>query len=69
MKQEHTQSAAISQLNISFICGCITLLLSLASELLISLFVKMTLAGSISLISLSLRVEVSYAPSELIWQR
>lgn len=49
--------------------SCITLLLSLASELLISLFVKMTLAGSISFVPLFLRVEVGYPLSQLIWQR
>lgn len=64
----HTQSAPISRLNISLIFShicqysCITLLSSLASELLISLFVKMTLAGSIRSVPLSLRVEVSYPP-------
>lgn len=61
MKREHTQSAPINQLSISIIfshlclCSCITLLSSLASELLISLFVKMTLAGSISFVPLSLK--------------
>lgn len=40
----------------------ITLPLSLASDLLISLFVKMTLAASISLVPVSLRAEVSYPP-------
>lgn len=42
--------------------GCITLLLSLAFELLISLFFKMTLAGSMCSVPLSLRMEVSYPP-------
>lgn len=50
--------------------SCPTLLLSLAFELLISPFVKMTLAGSICSVLLSLRMEVCYPPpTQLIWQQ
>lgn len=49
--------------------SCITFLVSLASDLLISLFVKMTVAGGISLVPLFLRVGVRYPASQLIWQR
>lgn len=67
MKQGARLSAPLEKPNISPILPysslwLITLLLSFAFELLISLFVKMTLAGSMCSVPLSLSMEVSYPP-------
>lgn len=69
MEREHTHKQHLSANSTFPSCfHCITLVLSLACELLIRLYVKMTLARSISSVALSLRMEVSYGCSQLIWQ-